>query len=209
MTGFDNEYLFFRTRILKEGKMRNEKGFTIVEILVALAIGAIVMIGAYSTYISQQKAYQVNEEVAALQQNLRSAMYFLERDLRMAGYNPTRAPIYFGFTDARGVPPGLSPPNLFIFSSDSSEDGTLQADERITYSYREADNTLRRKIGTGGDDQTIANNISGVSLTWFNNIGGAPANAGEIRRVEITLTGSSGEHTREMNAMVLCRNMVF
>jgi type IV pilus assembly protein PilW len=179
--------------------MRSEKGFTIVEILVALAIGAIVMAAAYSMYISQQKSYQINEEVVALQQNLRAAMYFLERDLRMAGYNPTRSTsVYFGFTDI-----ALPSPALFRFGTDTSEDGVLDPGETVTYSWE--NNSLKRD--TGGGAQVIADNISGVSFNWFNRDGGTPANGSEVRRVGVTLTASDGKHTRELNTMVLCRNM--
>ena len=52
-----------------------ESGFTLVELLVAMVISLVVMGGIYSTYHSQQKSYLVQEQVAAMQQNLRSAMY--------------------------------------------------------------------------------------------------------------------------------------
>ncbi|MDB9823333.1 prepilin-type N-terminal cleavage/methylation domain-containing protein [Deltaproteobacteria bacterium] len=179
--------------------MRNKKGFTIVEILVALAIGGIVMGAAYSMYISQQRSYQITEDVSALQQNLRSAMYFLERDLRMAGYNPTKASNYFGFTDLT-----LTSPELFRFTMDSeTEDGVLGAGETITYSFQ--DNTLRRD--TGGGPQIIADNITDVSFDFFKQNGDPPANGSEVRRVEVALTASEGEHTRDLSAMVRCRNM--
>ena len=70
--------------------MKNSKGFTIVELLVAIAITGIVMAGVYSVYYAQQKSALVQEQMAAMQQNLRAALYFLEREIRIAGYNPER-----------------------------------------------------------------------------------------------------------------------
>ena len=67
--------------------MKN-KGFTLVEILVALALAGLVMTAVYSTYMIQHKAYVVQDQVAAIQQNLRAAMYMMELDFRMAGYDP-------------------------------------------------------------------------------------------------------------------------
>jgi type IV pilus assembly protein PilW len=182
-----------------EEKMRNQKGFTIVEILVALAIGGIVLAAAYSMYMSQQRSYQITEQVIALQQNLRSAMYFIERDLRMAGYNPTRAGVYFGFTDL-----SLTSPDLFRFTYDLAlQDGVIGAGETVTYSYQ--GNTLRRD--TGGGPQIIADDITNASFNFYKQNGDAPANGSEVRLVEVSLTAGDGEHTRELTAMVRCRNM--
>jgi len=182
-----------------EVKMRNQKGFTIVEILVALAIGGIVMAAGYSMYISQQRAYQITEDVSALQQNLRAAMFFIERDLRMAGYNPTRAAVYFGFTDT-----SLTAPNIFMFTMDDNEDGAVSTGETITYSHE--NNELKRMV-SGGSAQTIAYDITGANFSYYKENGAPPANESEIRVVEVTLTASDGEHTRQLSAMIRCRNM--
>ena len=63
-------------------------GFTLIELLVALAISGVVMTSVYAAYQSQQKSYTVQEEVAALQQNLRTAMYYMSNQIREAGCNP-------------------------------------------------------------------------------------------------------------------------
>ena len=65
------------------------KGFTLTELLVATALSSMVMGGIYSSFYSQQKTFVAQEQTAAMQQNLRSAMYLMEREIRMAGYDPT------------------------------------------------------------------------------------------------------------------------
>jgi type IV pilus assembly protein PilW len=181
--------------------MSNQKGFTLVELLVAMAIAGIVMAAGYSMYISQQKAYQTTEEVTALQQNLRSAMYFIEHDMRMAGYNPTRSSQAFSFTDV------ASDRCTFLRDDPINPDGVLQNEsERISYFL--SGNTLRKGYGLNpGEGQTIADNITGLSFTWFNKDGGPAANVTEIRRVEVILTGTDGMHTRQLSSMINCRNM--
>ena len=64
--------------------MRQDKGFTIVELLVAVFVAGIVMAGVYSAYYSQQKTYTAHEQLAEMQQNLRSAMFYMAREIRMA-----------------------------------------------------------------------------------------------------------------------------
>jgi type IV pilus assembly protein PilW len=85
-----------------------ESGFTLVELLVAMVISLVVMAAIYSTYHSQQKSYLVQEQVAAMQQNLRSAMYNMAREVRMAGYGRDGErqrklhSIYHGYHGRRG-----------------------------------------------------------------------------------------------------------
>ncbi|MCF8063103.1 MAG: prepilin-type N-terminal cleavage/methylation domain-containing protein, partial [Deltaproteobacteria bacterium] len=68
--------------------VRREGGFTLIELLVTVVVSGVVMAGIYTTFVSQQNSYIVQSETAALQQNLRAAMFNLKREIRMAGYNP-------------------------------------------------------------------------------------------------------------------------
>ena len=65
----------------------NKKGITLIELLVALAICGMVMGGIYKVFTAQSKAYTVQDQVAEVQQSVRSAMEILLRDLRMAGFD--------------------------------------------------------------------------------------------------------------------------
>jgi len=67
----------------------NEGGYTIVELLVAIAITGVFLAAIYSAYFSQQRATLAQEQVSGMQRNLRSAMYFMEKEIRMAGCDPT------------------------------------------------------------------------------------------------------------------------
>lgn len=68
--------------------IRQESGMTLVELLVSLVISSFIIAGIYGVYTVQKKSYTVQEQVAEMQQRLRSAMDFLVRDIRMAGSNP-------------------------------------------------------------------------------------------------------------------------
>ncbi|TLY71371.1 MAG: hypothetical protein E6K35_00120 [Gammaproteobacteria bacterium] len=61
-------------------------GLTLVELLVAMTIGLVLMIGATQVYVDSSKSYAVNETTARLQENARYAMSVLEPDMRMSGY---------------------------------------------------------------------------------------------------------------------------
>ncbi len=65
----------------------NKRGITLIELLVALVISAITMAGIYKIFISQSKVYYVQDQVVEVQQNVRTAMEILLRDLRMTGFD--------------------------------------------------------------------------------------------------------------------------
>jgi len=66
--------------------VNNKEGFTLVELMVAMAISLVVMGAIFLTFKSQQDSYVIQAQVSAMQQNLRAAMYILTRDVQMAGY---------------------------------------------------------------------------------------------------------------------------
>jgi len=65
---------------------RKMAGFTLIELLVAIALGMIVLAGLFRTFKVQHDSYVIQDQVSAMQQNLRAAMYMITRDLQMAGY---------------------------------------------------------------------------------------------------------------------------
>jgi type IV pilus assembly protein PilW len=61
-----------------------EAGVTLVELMVALAIGAFLMIGAVQVYNQSREAYVINESIARVQETAQFALDTIEADLRMA-----------------------------------------------------------------------------------------------------------------------------
>jgi type IV pilus assembly protein PilW len=74
-------------------KPLRSRGFTLVELLVGAAVGAVVLVGISLTFISQAQQYQAHASRRALQANARQGLAFMGRQVRLAGYgvNPDRA----------------------------------------------------------------------------------------------------------------------
>jgi type IV pilus assembly protein PilW len=66
----------------------NNRGFTLVELLIAVTISVIAMAMIYAGYKSQQEAHTNERLVVDMQQNARSTLAFMRREIRMAGYAP-------------------------------------------------------------------------------------------------------------------------
>lgn len=65
--------------------IRAESGMTLIELLIAIAVSGIVLAGATLIFTASSSSYSFQEEMAAMQQNIRMGKMLLERDIRMAG----------------------------------------------------------------------------------------------------------------------------
>ena len=62
-----------------------KSGFTLVELLVAMAMALMVLSIMFTMFRTSNRSYILQDRVAEMQQNLRVAMYTISRDVRMAG----------------------------------------------------------------------------------------------------------------------------
>ena len=69
-----------------DGKHCGEDGFTLTELLMAMAISGLLLGAMVSTFITQRRIYTVQENVAEMALNVRAALDTMARDVRMAGY---------------------------------------------------------------------------------------------------------------------------
>ena len=177
--------------------MKN-KGFTLIEILVALALAGLVMTAVYSTYMIQHKAYVVQDQVAAIQQNLRAAMYMMELDFRMAGYDPegkTNSGLIVNATDD-----DATDEDSISFTYVAEDDGVTE--DTIIYrlydAYGDGDVDLGRQIFRSGTPpplpsiQPMAEKIDALDFVYYDGAGNeidvtAGGDVGDIRVIEVTM----------------------
>lgn len=69
---------------MSERNIHKQRGMTLVELLVALAIGSFLMVGAVQVYNQSRQAFVINESIARVQETAQFAMDTVESDLRMA-----------------------------------------------------------------------------------------------------------------------------
>ena len=152
---------------------RKEHGFTLIELLVAMAMTAVIMTAVYSLYKSQQDSYIAQDQVVEMQQNVRASLYQMARDLRMAGFNPQRAPNVGGFVtqlpDDGGGTTTTDSTNI-SFTIDQDANGVIDIDaddEQIAYRLDNATSALQKFRVSDDTWQTVADNISAVDFVYL------------------------------------------
>lgn len=195
--------------------MRWNKGFTLPEILVAMAIASVVMAGIYSAYSSQQRSYIVQEQVAGMQQNVRASMDLMEREIRMAGYDPT------GGAGAKIITADIAE---LQFSIDVNGDGDFtkpgsppgnDTNEQIRYALKlDADRDgiadgspcgLGRATW-GSGLMPVAENIDALNFVYLDKDGNPTTTLKEIRTVQITLVARTGRGDSRYKDTAIYRN---
>lgn len=93
--------------------LRRLYGFSLIELMVALAIGLIIATASFSAYLGASGASRAAEAQGRMNEDAQAALSVLTQQLRMAGSNPYQP----GRTDASRRNPVYTPYNPAIFVS--------------------------------------------------------------------------------------------
>ncbi len=139
-----------------------QRGFTLIELMVALVLGLLVIGAAGSIFLSNRKVYGATEAVNRIQENQRSAFELLSRDIREAGANPCQR-----FTATNRPVIQMTAPNVAfwshfpdgVFGADGT--GAGGSDSIVLYSGNGTQyNVVQHKVPT--DAITINTNTTGL-----------------------------------------------
>jgi len=67
-------------------KAHKQYGMTLIELMVALAIGSFLMLGAITVFMQSRTTFRITDSLARMQENARFAIDTLEPEIRMAHY---------------------------------------------------------------------------------------------------------------------------
>ena len=183
-------------------------GFTLVELLITMVIGGVIITAVYSAYLAQQRTYTEQEQVVEMQQNIRAALDRMTRDIRTAGFDPTRSagakittalPGQFSFTrditDDAGTGPSdgkIGPPGPgeqidfgFKVSEDADRDGRL--DDTNGDGILNEVASLGRQSNNAGGYQPIAENIQAIEFRYLDKNGNVTANLNKIYALQVSI----------------------
>ena len=61
-----------------------QDGFSLMELVIAIAIGMVIMGAVAGTFMTQTRFYNAQEQVNEMQQNARAAIDLITREIKMA-----------------------------------------------------------------------------------------------------------------------------
>jgi type IV pilus assembly protein PilW len=201
---------------------KQKKGVTLIELLVALAIFGIVIGAIYRLFIVQTKAYTVQDQAIEVQQNVRSAMEILLRDLRMTGFDDDNTASTITITTPILTP--VTPvPDGDITVSYEYYDTTLAQYQRHTVRYWRdaASSTLfRRRDRNPPNDsttETLLENVDALTFTYGidtnddgvcdNWVTAAGVGASKVIAVRVLLTGRPDQTNPDVRKSVSPRTL--
>ena len=197
----------------------NKRGFTAIELLVSLAILSIALTSIYSMYMSFIRTCTKEGAKIRVQQNVRSGLDMMIRDIRLAGLDP-EATGDFGIV-------AISPQRI-QFTADLDMDGEVDdADatdgidtpdmEHMAYEY-DGIGTLRMFLyKANGDPETnevMAENVTDLTFTYYDSNDDTTSDLDAIRTVDIRMTveksaGRDSQVNRTLVKRVKCRNLEY
>lgn len=197
-------------------KIEQKSGFTLVELVVAVAIGMVVLNGVYSMVLTGLRSSSSLEKKVTASQDVRAALELMAMEIRMASYNPNYAAGMWkdaaGAVSAnqnyRGIQAAGA--NSILIEMDIKGNSDLEdSNEIITYNLDTANKYITRKTGVAGpnypflganpasgDERTVRvinGDLNVPVFTYYDGNGntipyaGLPAGIPGIRRIEIVL----------------------
>jgi type IV pilus assembly protein PilW len=166
------------------------KGFTLVELMIALLVSSVVAGAIYFVYTGQQKIYTLQEAVVDMQQNLRAGLYLVGQELRMAGYDPQGSA---GAGIVNATSNGINFTQDITDNAGTGTDGdgdVADANENITLAFNPA--TLQLTRNTGGGAQPFVDNVDFIEFVYTLEDGTVtsnpnPSTLDQIRTIQVSM----------------------
>jgi type II secretion system protein J len=177
-----------------KGGANDESGFSLAEMLMASAILLIISLAVFGALNGIQKTAGYQAEVQAVLDNTRNALQIMERCIRQAGNDPYKkgfeAISIVGPTEFRmrsDITGSAGPGN----ANKGDPDGDINdSGENLSIRYNSREKRLEM-ISRNGPAQIIAENISGLSLQYFD-AEGNPTGIGDlVHRITVKIKGTS------------------
>ena len=192
------------------------RGFTLVEMLVALAVASIVLAVIFGVYASLMRSYTTQNVAAEVQQVVRAGIDYMAEDIMMAGFNPRNGSIV-AIEEA-----GSTRIRVRYDRNTDLQDATPNFGD-VAYEFNVGDSRIDQT--EAGSTQPYIDNVTNLTFTYrdadgqdlINDLGKpdpitALADRTDIRTVEISITvqepaGRDKTVDRTYTTRVWCRNM--
>ncbi|UCD79682.1 MAG: prepilin-type N-terminal cleavage/methylation domain-containing protein [Desulfobacterales bacterium] len=189
-------------------KTRLTAGFTVIEVLMVMAILSIAFGTIYKSFEQLNRSYTTENVKAGIQQGARIAVELMVQDIRLAGLDPLGT-ANAGF--AAGISAELPTTNWIEFTTDVNFDGDVDtADDFENIKYELVGSELKQTNHLG--TETMLDNVTNLTFTYLDSDDQTTTDINEIRSVIVSLTmekpaGRAEPVSRTYTTKVRCRNL--
>ncbi len=177
-----------------------------MELLVAMTISVVVMAAIYGTFKSQEDAFVIQDQVTAMQQNLRGARYTITRDLQMVGYYTDFDTRTYTTIDWDPTFAGLEAvrPILYGRNNDSGAGVDVKPGTDVLVIVKASNDPADSRLLTGGD--AVGSNT--LSLNPFDiNLDAATFKFGLLVKADLTRAEIFQVQSKAGNAVTFTANL--
>ena len=179
--------------------MRERRGYSLVDMLVAMAIAAGLMASTFTLLHLGLRAWLWGASRVEAQQSARYALERLAGELREAGYDPRAAGI------AAVV---VAEPVRVTLQRDLNGNGLVDPTrERVTYLLRAGESILRRDAGGGA--QPVIQRVRAFRLTYLDREGAETTDPEAVIAVRVRLEVGDGGTAALMQTQATLRNRLW
>lgn len=191
-------------------------GFTLVELLIGVAMFGLFLTGVYAVLIANIKTYQSEENTMVQTQDMRAGLATMVWEMRMAGYDPSEA------AGASILTANTSELRFTMnLNAESGDTDLTDANEDVRYAIN-ASGHLGRETGGAGGLQPVVENVTTLTFAYFdeNNtqltaVPLSSTNRAAVRSVQVTVTSqmadadpvSGRREQQSYTTRVMMRNM--
>lgn len=174
-------------------------GFTLVEMIVSIAVGLVITAGVIGIYVNSTRSSADTLKMTRLNQELRSVMDIMVRDIRRAGYRGKVENVMFSTpTSTNPFAVNISG-NCITYAYDIDNDGSLDSgpspipDERFGFRYDSAEKAVERRQSGKTCDEPLWENFTDedtveiTSFTLIPNLASGVSVGGNISTSTITV----------------------
>jgi type IV pilus assembly protein PilW len=186
---------------------RKQVGFSLIELMVAMALGTFIIGGLVSVFIGASRSYTVQQALVEVQSKGRFSTQKLREDIQLAGLGlessdtPVRFVIVGGTTDCDNSTYGVLE---IVFNENGAVNNTI-----MCYYLNTAtdslmrDQTIAGTAATGAQEVTIIDQVEQCDFLFAvdTNGGGVDVVAGDIYQSAATLTAAASPNWEDVVAV--------
>jgi prepilin-type N-terminal cleavage/methylation domain-containing protein len=188
-----------RVRLLRE-----ERGFTLPEMLVTMVMMVIVLFALYSIFDMSLRVFSFGNDKTEAVENARLGLEKMEREIRAA----------YPYDKINGTTTLLSSwtANQITFGNDLNGSRVVDSNEVITYRRNAGTPTILEREN-GGSAQPVVEHVDGLTFEYLDKYGATATSESNVTVVHITLmikvdSGPGGPATQTLTTDVALRNRV-